>query len=48
MSNFIDHLYFYSCEWLCKYDPSALLCLRVYNAVKTALHSSGVDEVLFE
>ena len=25
--NFIDHLYFYSCEWLCRLGPSALFCL---------------------
>jgi hypothetical protein len=37
MFNFIDYLHFYSCEWLCKYGPSSLLCLGVYNAVKTAL-----------
>jgi len=26
MFNLIDHLYFYSCEWLCRYGPIALLC----------------------
>ena len=25
--NFIDHLHFYFCEWLCRYGPSGLLCL---------------------
>ena len=37
MFNFIGHLYFYSSEWLCRWDPSALLGPGVYNAVKTAL-----------
>ena len=37
MFNFIGHLYFYSSEWLCRWDPSTLLCPVVYNAVKTAL-----------
>jgi hypothetical protein len=46
--NFIDHLHFYSCEWLCRYGPTALLCQGVFNAVKTALRSSYVDEVPFE
>ena len=27
MFNFIDHLHFYSCEWLCRWGPSALFCL---------------------
>ena len=35
MFNFIGHLYFYSSEWLCRWDPSALLGPGVYNAVKT-------------
>ena len=46
--NFIDHLHCYSSEQLCRQGPSALLCREAYNAVKTALRSSDVDEVLFE
>ena len=44
--NFIDHLHCYSCEWLCRSQCTVLP--QAYNAVKTALHSSDVDEVLFE
>ena len=25
--NSIDHLHFYSCEWLCRWGPGTLLCL---------------------
>ena len=33
MFNIIDHLHFYSCEWLCRQGPSILLCPGAYNAV---------------
>jgi len=38
MFNFIDHLHFYSCEWLFREGPQCTVLPGGYNAVKTAVH----------
>jgi len=38
MFNFIDHLHFYCCEWLCMNGPQCTTLLGAYDAVKMGLH----------
>ena len=48
MFYFIDHLHFYSCEWLCIGRSPGALFVLFYNAVRTALRSCDVGKVLIE
>jgi len=47
MFNFIDHLYFYCCEWLCRNGPECTTLTRAYDAVKMGLHVATPNEQYF-